>query len=68
MKKLMIVFALTALLGITSCVKSWNCQCIENGQSVTNNPINGGTFLHAEHACNSMKSGSSKCSLLTDSK
>ena len=68
MKKLMIVFAITGLLGITSCVKSWTCQCEDNAGIITNTAINGGTFLHAEHACNSMKADSLKCNLNTNNK
>jgi hypothetical protein len=66
MKKLIVAFALTAMIGLSSCKQDWVCQCVNKDNSaVTNTPINGGTFIHAEHACHSM---SGNCSLITESR
>ncbi len=64
MKNLIVILALLGIVGLSSCKRDWVCQCVAaNNTSVTNTPINGGTFLHAQHTCHSMGSG---CSLLTE--
>jgi hypothetical protein len=62
MKKIFTILSLIAVIGISSCKQDWVCQCTDANSNVTNTPINGGTFLHAEHDCNHM---SGKCSLIT---
>jgi hypothetical protein len=64
MKKLIFAFVFMATIGLSSCKQDWVCQCVNKDDSVVSNtPINGGTFIHAEHACHSM---SGNCSLLTE--
>ena len=62
MKRLLTIVTLAALIGLSSCKQDWVCQCNNNG-TVTNTPINGGTFIHAEHTCHSM---GNQCDLLTE--
>ncbi len=63
MKKVFTILSVLAIIGLSSCKQDWVCQCMDDSGKVTNNPINGGTFLHAEHDCKHM---SGKCSLLTE--
>lgn len=63
MKKLLTIIILTAMIGLSSCKQDWVCQCMDNNGNVTNTPINGGTFIHAEHTCHGM---GNKCDLLTE--
>ena len=64
MKKLIALLTLIAMLGLNSCKQDWVCQCVDNNNStVTNTPINGGTFIHAHHTCRAM---GDHCSLLTE--
>jgi len=64
MKKLVFISAVMAIMGLSSCKQDWVCQCVDStNTNVTNTPINGGTFIHAEHTCHSM---SGKCELITE--
>ena len=62
MRKIITICALTLMLGLSSCIRNWVCQCTDNAHNVTNTPISGGTFHHAEHTCHSM---SGDCNLQT---
>jgi len=65
MKKIIIISALAATIGFSSCKQNWTCQCIDSTGKVNNTAIDGGTFLHAEHTCHSI---SKECSLITESR
>jgi len=65
MKNLIIIFSLFATICLSSCKQDWVCQCIDADKNLTNTPINGGTFLHAEHTCHHMPG---TCQLLTESR
>jgi len=62
MKKLFTILTVLGIISLSSCKRDWICQCTDSNANTTNTPINGGTFLHAEHECNHM---SGKCSLIT---
>ena len=65
MKKLIIVFSLIGMIGLSSCKQDWVCQCVQADGTVNNTPINGGTFIHAERTCRDINKN---CSLITESR
>jgi len=66
MKKLFTILTVLAMLGLNSCKQDWVCQCVDtSAATVSNTPINGGTFIHAEHTCKAM---GKDCSLITEAR
>ena len=65
MKKLILLLAVTSMIGLGSCKLNWRCQCVDKDGNVANTQINGGTFIHAEHTCRSIDKS---CSLITEDK
>lgn len=59
MKKIFLILAVIAMVGLNSCKKDWSCQCTNQNGSTTSTAINNETLLNARAKCKDMNSSNS---------